>query len=166
MMTKCFMLSWRSSVAMLGSHRLPVSKILQKRHYESHRSCKPGYLNATAYPGSLYAYHLLRMTVEPPYCDSDTLPHTEPRLASEEVVSTAYSWITCGIAMPGRCRLSWSAPQFSGESEHTSENHQRADVHSILRGVIPSARSDVFSGSSFPKYEADTDIINVTYFYS
>ena len=117
-MTKCFMLSRRSSVAMLGLHRLPVSRILQKRHYESHRSCKPGYLYATAYPGSLSAYYLLRMTVEPPYRDSDN-PHTEPRLASEGVVSTAYSWITCGIAMPGRCRLSWSAPQKIQESRNT-----------------------------------------------
>jgi len=48
---------------------------------------------------------------------------------------------------------------------NTPENdHQRADGRFILRG--PSVRGGVFNGSKFPKYEADMDIVNVTYFYS
>lgn len=43
-------------------------------------------------------------------------------------------------------------------------DHQCADGRFILRG--PSARGGVFNGSKFPKYEADMDIVNVTYFYS
>jgi hypothetical protein len=49
-------------------------------------------------------------------------------------------------------------------SEHTGNHHQCADGRFILRG--PSARGRVFNGSKFPKYEADMDIVNVTYFYS
>jgi hypothetical protein len=49
--------------------------------------------------------------------------------------------------------------------EHAAEDHhQRADGHFILSG--PSARGGVFNGSKFPEYEADMDIIDVTYFYS
>lgn len=40
----------------------PLSKGLRKRHYESHKSCKPEYLTlkmkTIAFPGSLYTYYL------------------------------------------------------------------------------------------------------------
>jgi hypothetical protein len=51
----------RSSVAMLEAHRqYPVSRELHKRHYESHKSCKPEYFKhkTIAFPGSLYTYYL------------------------------------------------------------------------------------------------------------
>lgn len=48
---------------------------------------------------------------------------------------------------------------------HTGKNHhQRANGHFISSG--PSAGGGVFNGSKFPEYEADMDIVNVTYFYS
>ena len=49
-------------------------------------------------------------------------------------------------------------------SSEQGNHHQCADGRFILRG--PSAKGGVFNGSKFPKYEADMDIVNVTYFYS
>jgi hypothetical protein len=49
-------------------------------------------------------------------------------------------------------------------SEHTPGNHhQRADGHYLTRS-ISNGRS--FQWLWFPEYEADMDIVNVTYFYS
>ena len=57
-------LQWFTSALVLRCLRRtgkrPVSKGLHKRHYESHKSCKPKYFKhkTIAFPGNLYTYYL------------------------------------------------------------------------------------------------------------